>query len=145
MSDAIRIGTVTRVSQAGSALLVEIAAAEDGAVETLVHPLPGGDADRAQIDWYESVRGSGAAARFECTRSSPLSALRIVRAVVHVAAEGSESRTDDARLEPVMPAEESAGASAPTRRGAAALPTRRTHIQVSRVLRHATEILRRVG
>lgn len=74
------IGTISKLTQVPGGLLVEVAASKPHATSvTLVHRLSG-DADSAQVAWYEQMRQTGTELRFLCARSAPFTAPRIEQA-----------------------------------------------------------------
>jgi len=138
-----RTGAIIEVSRIEGALLVRIAPPE-GKPETFVHPLSGDDpADDALTDWYRRARADGASVSFECTRSSPLVAPRILSASLYQDAPSTEQRAQD---EPTNHA-----ASKPLERASEVMqPTPRRRRpdmsrQVARTLRHADDVLQRFG
>ena len=74
------IGTISKLTQVPGGLLVEVAAKKPHATSvTLVRRLSG-DADSAQVAWYEQMRQTGTELRFLCARSAPFTAPRIEQA-----------------------------------------------------------------
>ncbi len=138
-----RTGAIIEVTRIEGALLVRINPPE-GKAETLVHPLPGDDAaDNALPDWYCQAQADGTSVSFECTRSSPLAAPRIVSATLHQDAPSTEQRAhdktaSDATSKSLKRASEIMQPMA--RRGQPDVTW-----QVSRTLRRADNVLRRFG
>ena len=78
--DVMIVGTISRLTQVPGGLLVEVAASKPHAKSvTLVRRLSG-DADEAQVAWYEQMRETGTEMRFQCARSAPFTAPRIEQA-----------------------------------------------------------------